>query len=183
MWAAPSDSQRDDLGAEPTGGRHDESVTRDEGPTRICCGSTDPGHDGVLGPGFACRGTRGLRCALAYGRRRPDNESIAQRFGAQHRLPRAAGSEYRRSRRRVFDLSAGCNDMPAVGCDSPSVPGPAKGLSLVLIQGSRQWTLATGDASGANPSISWQIVLPRELTPGLAELQLKGPTLTAQTSL
>jgi len=53
----------------------------------------------------------------------------------------------------------------------------------VLVQGSRHWTMATGDASGADASISWTLVLPRELKEGSAEFRLKGPAIVTQTSL
>lgn len=81
----------------------------------------------------------------------------------------------------LFDFSAGCRDTSSGGCDSIPTPGPAKGVSLLLRQGSRHWTLATGDAAGTNPSIVWQVVLPIDLKPGTADLGLNGATLVAQT--
>jgi len=80
----------------------------------------------------------------------------------------------------VNDAAAGCDDVGG-GCDDPgpAAPVPARGVSLVLEQGDRRWTLGTADATGPERAVRYDVVLPGAVARGEADLVLAGPVLGA----
>lgn len=79
----------------------------------------------------------------------------------------------------VIDLSEGCKDTSSGGCDSvpPAVPG--KQVALILQQGSRKWTLGVADATGAERTITYDVVLPDDVKAGRGQLTIEGTGVVA----